>query len=158
MISMIYATDITTPASTDITTPKRTRIPVTKGLVYQIEVEFPPGPLGLCHCAIYDGSYQAWPSNPDGNFHGDNGYITFGDTYLKLSEPFEFVAVTWNEDDTYAHTIHIRIGLVSQEIFMARFLPTMSYDKMMEVFQQLQLQQTARAEAIIANPLPWRIA
>ena len=80
---MIYAYDITTPKVGEDGNPKRTVLKVTKGLVYQVEVEFPPGPLGLCHVSIHDGGYQVWPSNPDFDFHGDNGMIVFPDTYLK---------------------------------------------------------------------------
>ena len=153
---MIYAFDITTVASTTSGSPKRTPLKVTKGLVYQVEVEFPPGPLGLCHVVIFDGGYQIWPSNSESSFHGDNGYITFPDTYLKMSEPYEFVAVTWNNDDTYNHTIHIRLGMVSDEVFMSRFLPSLSYDKMLSVLDDATKKQEEEREAVIANPLPWK--
>lgn len=153
---MIYAYDITTPKVGEEGNPKRTRLKVTKGLVYQVEIEFPPGPLGLCHVSIWDGGHQVWPSNPDFDFHGDNGMIMFPDTYLKLAEPYEFTAVTWNEDDTYEHTIHIRLGMASNEVFMARYLPSISFDKMLEVLKQTQSEQEAEREAVIASPLPWK--
>ena len=153
---MIYAYDITTVANTTQSSPKRTTLKVTKGLVYQVEVEFPPGPLGYCHVSIHDGGYQIWPSNSEFDFHGDNGYITFPDTYLKLVAPFEFTAVTWNEDDTWPHTIHIRLGMVSDEVFMARFLPSLSFDKMLTVLDEAQKRQEEQREAVLANPLPWK--
>jgi len=153
---MIYAFDITTPKVGESGNPKNTTLKVTKGLVYQVEIEFPPGPLGLCHVSIRDGGYQIWPSNPDCDFHGDNGYITFPDTYLKLTAPFEFVAHTWNEDDTYQHTIHIRLGMVSDEVFMSRFLPSLSFDKMLSVLEAAEKRQEEQREVVIANPLPWK--
>ena len=106
--------------------------------------------------AIQDGGYQVWPSNSEFDFHGDNGYITFPDTYLKLVAPFEFVAVTWNEDDTYQHTIHLRLGIVSDEVFMSRFLPSMTFDKMLLALDAAQKRQEEQREAIIAAPLPWK--
>jgi len=153
---MIYAWDITTEAAITQPNAMRTALKVTKGLVYRVEIEFPPGPLGLCHVSLWDGGYQVWPSNPDFDFHGDNGYITFEETYLKLIEPFEFTARTWNEDDTYAHQIHVRLGMVSSEIYMARFLPSLSYDKMLQVMRELQEQQDVERETLIAAPLPWK--
>lgn len=153
---MIYAYDITTTADTAQADAVRTSLKVTKGLVYQVEVEFPPGPLGLCHVSIWDGGYQVWPSNPDFDFHGDNGYMTFPDTYLKLAAPYEFTAMTWNEDDTYDHTIHIRLGMVSDEVFMGRYLPSMTYEKMLKVLQEAQRQQEVKQAALIAAPLPWK--
>lgn len=153
---MIYAFDITTVASTPVTSPKRTPLKVTRGLVYQVEIEFPPGPLGLYHVSIYDGGYQIWPSNSEFDFHGDNGMIVFPDTYLKLVAPYEFTAVTWNADDTYQHTLHLRIGMVSDEVFMARFLPTLSFDKMLSVLDAAQKRQEEQREMVLANPLPWK--
>ncbi len=153
---MVYAYDIITPASTTEAAPKRSSLKVTKGLVYQVEVEFPPGPLGLCHVQIFDGGHQLWPSNPGESFHGDNGMIVFPDSYLKLAEPYEFQAITWNRDDTYQHQIHIRIGQVSEEIYMARFMPTISYEKMLEILQTVQAQQEEEREKLIAAPLPWK--
>jgi len=154
---VIYSYDITTPKNTSNYSPQRTALKVTKGLVYQVEVEFPPGPLGLCHVAIFDGGFQVWPSNPEQSFHGDNGYMTFGDSYLKLTEPYEFTAVTWNNDDTYQHTIHVRLGMVSDEVFMARYLPSLSYDKMLETLALVQVQQEERQAALLANPIPWKV-
>ncbi len=153
---MIYAFDILTPKAGEDGNPKRTPLKVSRGLVYQVEVEFPPGPLGLCHVSIFDGGYQIWPSNPDCDFHGDNGYITFPDTYLKLTEPYEFTALTWNEDDTWPHTVYIRLGMVSDEVFMARFLPSLSFDKMLSVLEAAQKKQEEDREKVIAAPLPWK--
>jgi hypothetical protein len=152
---MIYSYDITTPASTAKALPLRTPLQLTKGLIYQVEVEFPPGPLGYHHVTIFDGGHQIWPSNSESSFHGDNGFITFQESYLKLAAPYEFVAVTWNEDDTYEHLTHIRLGLVADEIFMARFLPSISYDKMLEVLRRAQKEQEAAREAALTGPYPW---
>lgn len=153
---MIYAWDITTEANTGEEAALRTPLKITKGLIYRVEIEFPPGPLGYCYVQIFDGGYQVWPSNRGEAFHGDNGYITFEETYLKAAEPFELTAVTWNIDDTWPHTIHIRLGLVSEPIFMARFLPTMTYDKMLEVLRQVQEEQEEQRRELIAAPLPWK--
>lgn len=153
---MIYAYDVTTEANVTVANAIRTPLKVTKGLVYRVEVEFPPGPLGLQHVTIWDGGYQVWPSNPGESFHGDNGFITFEETYLKLAAPFEFQARTWNEDDTYAHTIHIRIGMVSSEIYMARFLPTIGMDKLLEVLKRTEAEQVKQQEEILAAPIPWK--
>ena len=150
---MIYSYDITTPVGVTQSAPMRTRLKVTKGLVYRVEIEFPPGPLSLLHVALFDGGFQLWPTNPDYDFHGDNGFISFEETYLKSNYPYEFVAQTWNEDDTWDHTITIRLGMVSEEVYMARFLPTVSYDKMLEVLAQLEAKQEAERKAIIAEPL-----
>ena len=73
-----------------------------------------------------------------------------------MTEPYEFQAVCWNEDDTYPHTIHLRLGMVSDEIFMARFLPTISFDKMLSVLATAQKRQEDQRQAVLAEPLPWK--
>jgi len=152
---VIYAYDITTEIGVTQNNPLRTPLKVTKGLIYQVEIEFPPGPLGLCHVVINDGGHQVWPSNPGNSFHGDNGMIVFPDSYLKLVEPYEFTALTWNEDDSYEHTIQLRLGMVSSEIFMGRFLPSISYEAMLEVLRQTQLTQEAERQRVLEDPFPW---
>jgi hypothetical protein len=152
---VIYAFDITTPANTTQAAPKRTRLKVTKGLVYQVEIEFPPGPLGYCHVAIFDGGHQIWPSNSEFDFHGDNGMMVFNETYLKMAAPYEFVCQTWNEDDTYQHQVHVRLGMVSDEVFMARYLPSISFDKMLAVLNQVQQRQEAERESLLTEPVNW---
>jgi len=151
---MIYTTDITTPANTAKNDPLITVGKVTKGLVYRVEIEFPPGAAGLHHVVIFDGGYQVWPSTPGQTFHGGWSIIGFDDTYLKMAAPFEFKAYSWNLDETYDHLIQVRIGMVSDEVFMARYLPTYAYDhfaKLLEV--QLKAQEEKALEPI-TTPFP----
>ena len=154
---MIYTMDIDTagkgvyPASA----PLVTTIKVTKGLVYRVEIEFPPGAAGHHHVVIFDGGYQVWPSTPGQTFHGGWSIIGFDDTYLKLAAPFEFKAYSWNLDETYDHLIQVRIGMVSNEVFMARYLPTYAYDHFARVLEaQLKVQEEKALEPITA-PFPW---
>ena len=121
---MIYTANITTVKNTAKTALKKTIIRVTRGLVYKVEFYFPAGSAGLMGLAVFDGSFQVWPSSVGEFFLGDDLTIPFDDLYLKESAPFEFQCYTYNEDDTYDHLVIARIGLVSSEVFMARFLPT----------------------------------
>lgn len=121
---MIYTANITTVKNTAQTSLKQTRIRVTKGLVYKVEFYFPAGSAGLMGLAVFDGLYQVWPSSVGEFFIGDDLTIAFDDLYLKESEPFEFQCYTYNTDDSNDHLVIPRIGLVSSEVFMARFMPT----------------------------------
>lgn len=121
---MIYTANITTAANTAKTSLTKTTIRVTKGLVYKVEFYFPAGSSGLMGLAVFDGLYQVWPSSVGEFFLGDDLTIPFDDLYLKESGPFEFQCYTYNVDDTYDHLVIVRIGLVSSEVFMARFMPT----------------------------------
>jgi len=149
---MVYRKTITTLSGVTEGRPTRTPFGVTKGLVYFFEVYFPSGSEGLLHATIYDGGYQIWPSTPRESFIGDDIYFPYDDLYIKESAPFEFTVYTWNEDDMYKHKVIIGIGLVSKDIFMARFLPSMMYEKFEKVYMNILKEQEKRKLAILKAP------
>jgi len=144
---MIYTANITTPANVSPANPNRTVINVTKGLVYKVEFFFPSGSAGLMGVAVFDGLYQIWPSNVGDFFVGEDQAITFDDMYLKESAPFEFQCYTYNLDTVYEHFVSARIGLVSSEVFLARFMPTRSWQRFVELRKQMQKDRDAQAQA-----------
>ena len=152
---MIYWADISTPKNTAKADAQRTPLKVTKGLVYRVEVQFPRGCAGLLYCSIYDGGYSAWPSQPGEWFRGNRNTIGFDDPYLKLAEPYEFDILTYNLDDTYAHSVLVRLGLVSQEVFMARFLPSYSWKYFKKMLDEMKREEEERRKAIIEEPFGW---
>jgi len=152
---MIYTKDITTLKNTTKENPKKTVLKVTKGLVYRVEICLPPGPCGLLHIAIFDGGYQVWPYEYGESFSGDAETITFDDVYLKETEPFEFTILTYNEDDTFQHWCQIRIGLVSKEIFMGRFLPSIGFKELETVMTNILTAQEALRSGVTGKPLEW---
>lgn len=152
---MIYSSSITVPANTPATDPLRIPLKVTKGLVYRLEVEFPPGPWGLLYMAVFDGSFQVWPTTPGEFFHSDHYCVAFDDTYLKETAPYTFDIIAYNLDDTYQHKAQVRIGLVSEKVFMARFLPSLSYEFFKEMLIELQKSQEAEKQAQLENVFPW---
>lgn len=144
---MIYLANIATPANTAKTALKKTTIRVTKGLVYKVELYFPSGSAGLMGVAIFDGLFQCWPSSTGEYFIGEEQNISFDDLYLKESAPFEFQCYTYNEDDTHAHSVSVRLGLVSEDVFLARFLPTKGYDYLADLVAKLQAEKEAQIVA-----------
>jgi hypothetical protein len=156
---MIYVKDITTPADTELSSPMKTVLQVANGLVYKIELQFPPGSYGLLGVCIKDGSYQIWPSEDKTFFRGDDNLIAFDDLYLKSNPPFNFDIFTYNLDTLYEHEVIIRIGLVSKDVYLARFLPSIGYAEFTDMLKRLSDEQAAvleaKREAIIANPLSW---
>lgn len=142
---MIYTANITTPANTSRTSLKKTAIRVTKGLVYKVDFYFPPGSAGLMGVAVFDGLYQVWPSSVGEFFVSDDETIRFDDMFFKESAPYEFQCYTYNEDDTYEHLVAIRIGLVSSEVFLARFMPTRGRQQFERIRRQMETEREARA-------------
>jgi len=156
---VIYAATIKTVNKTDYGQVKHTALKVTKGLVYKVDFYFPAGSSGLLGVAVFDGSFQVWPSTVGEWFKSDNETIRFDDMYLKESAPYQFDIFTYNDDTTYDHTLAVRVGLVSKEVFLARFLPTKGYDYMAELTRKLQLEQeqrmAAQAQIVTETPYEW---
>lgn len=156
---MIYIANIATPKNTAQTALKKTVINVTKGLVYKVEFCFPAGSAGLMGVAVFDGLFQVWPSSIGQFFVSDAETIRFDDMYLKEAAPYEFQVYTYNTDDTYDHLAVVRIGLVSNDVFMARFLPHKSYEYFIELLSQMRVEQYQLAvqqkEQIQETPFEW---
>lgn len=152
---MIYMAEVTTPIGALEINPLRSVLKVTKGLVYKFHFYMPPGAMGLHHFQVFDGSFQLWPTTPGRSFHGDGIIVDFDDVYYKIVEPYEFLVRSWNLDTQNEHTVLISVGMVSEEAFMMRYLPGLTYEKMVEVLNRMSAQQEAERKAVLAQPLPW---
>lgn len=109
---MVYSFDITVSANTLESDKQETRLKLTYGIIHQIDIIFPRGCAGLVYCHLNDALHQVFPTNPDGDFSGDGFPITGKIFHEVAEEPFELQAWTWNKDDTYDHTITVRIWIL----------------------------------------------
>jgi len=113
---MIYKFPITTPANTTEAAPIKTIMKLCKGVVHKLDIVFPPGPQKLLHLIIRDSLHQVWPSTTGTDFASDGESIIFREHYDLKEDPLELYAFTWNEDDTNAHSIIIRLGILRKMI------------------------------------------
>ena len=143
---MIYTANITTVKNTARTALLKTVVRVTKGLVYKVEFYFPPGSAGLMGVAVFDGLYQVWPSTIGDFFVSDDETIRFDDMYLKKSAPYEFQCYSYNEDERFDHFMAVRIGLVSSDVFLARFMPTSDRQQFVKMRKRMEKDRTVRAK------------
>lgn len=146
---MVFSDSITTDNGMVKVDAKETILKVTSGLIYRIEVEFPPGCSGLMHVQIFDGSYQVYPASIQDSFHSDARVIGFDDLYLKQQPPFEFKILTWNLDETWSHEIQVRIGMAHSEAFMARYMPGLTWKKFQETLSVAAIEERLRQEEAI---------
>jgi hypothetical protein len=93
---------------------------LTRGIIYKVEIQFPPGPAHLLHLQVVHSLHSVWPTNPEGDFAADNTVISFDDEYPLSEPPYILTAYTWNEDDTYEHRVLIRIGLKAREVVLVQ--------------------------------------
>ena len=141
---MIYSSTITTDAGTAEGSKADVTLQLTSGLVWLFEVDFPPGCCGLQHVQLFDGSYQVLPATIGESLHGDSVTMRFDDLYFKQAAPFELKIRTWNLDDTWDHTIQVRIGQASSRAEMSRYIPAFAWEN----FEKLMIESVTRQEEI----------
>ena len=140
---MIYGLTISTPASTAEKSIPDVTLKITSGLIWLLEVDFPPGGCGLLHVQVFDGSYQVLPATPGESLHGDAVVMKFDDLYFKQAAPFELMIRTWNDDDTWPHATQVRIGVASTRAEMSRYMPAFAWENFEKLMAEMLVSQQA---------------
>ncbi len=115
---MFYDFSFTIPANTPEKTPEKLKCKLTHGIIHRVEVGFPAGCAGLVHLQIRQGLHQVWPTNPEGSFRADRYTIAFNEHLEFTRKPYILTLSGWNLDDTYPHTLEVRIGILPSEVLM----------------------------------------
>jgi len=109
---MFYDFSFTIPKNTSKSSPAELDCKLTHGIIHRVEVGFPAGCAGLVHCVIKEGLHQHWPTNPDGDFKTDRFTIGFNEHLEFTRKPYILTLVGWSFDDTFPHTLEVRIGIL----------------------------------------------
>ncbi len=113
---MIFSHNITTPANTPQETPLRTEIELTKGIIHKVELEFPVGNQFLHRVQLLrEGSFM-FPTNPQGYFTSEGNIISYREFVEIKDYPFSLWVHSWNLDETYAHSVILRLGVLKKRI------------------------------------------
>jgi len=120
---MIYSFAIETAITYSATNKLKTDLKLTAGIVHQIDIVFPTGCAGFLYVAINHGLHQVWPTNPNESFHTDGETISFKEFYELVGTENEMFVYTYNLDDTYAHSVIIRLGILKQSEIQGLWLP-----------------------------------
>lgn len=148
---MIYSTSITAPKGGSAGQAAETVLLVSPGLLWLLEVDFPPGVCGLAHFQMFDGLYQMFPATPNESFYGDAVTLHFEDLYFKQAAPYEFVIKTWNEDTVWDHTLNVRVGMAMGRAEMSRYMPAIAFEEFENLMaEMLTGQETARQAQLAA--------
>lgn len=141
---MIYSASITTSKGGSEAGAVTTILPLTSGLIWLCEIDFPPGCCGLAHIRISDGLYQVFPATVGESFHGDNLTIHLDDLYFKQASPYELRIVTWNEDTEWDHELQVRIGVAMTRAEISRYMPALAWEN----FEELMIEAITKQEQI----------
>lgn len=152
--NLIYVASISIPANTLQANPHRQSIKLCNGLIYKIRVSFPSGCAGLARFIIKRGGQQLYPSSPDEAFLGDGENIDFDELYLIETPPYELLLEAWNTAEDFSHTPILSIGMVSKEVFKARFLPTYSTKEFEQLLNKVANEQEEQRKILLSQILP----
>jgi hypothetical protein len=108
---MDYKFTVKTTANTPAYTPVRTTIKLTAGTITKVWFFHPEGCHGLAYASLWRGGHQLYPTNPEAAYHGNDVPMEFEDNYA-LETPAELTLKTWNLDDTYDHTLYLRVTVL----------------------------------------------
>jgi len=111
-----YQATIATPPNTAEVDALATRLQVAKGVITSITVGMAPGCAGLCHIQIRDKGWQIVPWTPHENLAWDDYVFDLPNRYALETAPFDLTVLSWNEDDTYAHTVFVGVNVDEGEI------------------------------------------
>lgn len=106
---MFYSYELAIPPNTLEGLPTELECNIAPGIVTRVIITFPTGCAKLAHVKIMRSYHQVWPSNPDGDFTADGEVLDFAEQYDVTDQPLTFKLVGWNDDDTYEHTIGVRL-------------------------------------------------
>jgi hypothetical protein len=115
---MRYRDSLTIPAGTAFASPATKILRLCHGVIAEVEITFPAGSAGLVHLAIDHYEHQAFPTNPDGNFVGDDQAITMTENYPVLYAPYSVKLRGWAPSATLEHTVYVEISVaeVAEEV------------------------------------------
>ncbi|MBA7637572.1 hypothetical protein ES703_45218 [subsurface metagenome] len=116
---MLYVWHIPVVANRPESNPVETPLRLAHGIITWYSITFPPGCHGLAHCRIYHREHQIVPSREAQSLSGDTFPIEWTDYYEMYEPPHDLLARCWNEDDTYPHTVTIRIAVLPRKAIVA---------------------------------------
>ena len=111
---MFYAWDITIDKNTDEDDPEIKLLKLSKGLIFKIDVKFPKGCNGLAKIRLFRYESQLVPLNADEWMTGNDESVPTETEYDLVEAPYQLKFIGINEDDTWPHTVTVRVTISSR--------------------------------------------
>ena len=113
---MFYSWPIDVAAGNIATNKAKIDMPMSMGIIHQLDVVFPDTCDHDIRVQIFDGGTQLWPSNREGTIRGDACVISFRDFYEMTVANNILTAVAWLTNAAKASTIWIQIGVLPRSV------------------------------------------
>lgn len=125
---MWYVLEDTVPAGTSYANRRNTTMKVAGGILHTIYVTIPPGSGSLVHTQLRASSYFILPRNEDKSITGEHINVDYREWLELKAAENDLALVTWNDDDTYDHTVRMLIGVLPKAVMEVeeQYLKTLS--------------------------------
>jgi len=135
---MWYVLEDTIPANTTEANKRRTHLKASAGILHTIYVTIPPGCSNLVHLQLLANSINILPRNADTYISGEHVNVDYREWYELKPAVNDLELITWNEDDTYSHTVKMLIGILPKGVLEVEE----QYLKTLRMFMQLFRRRT----------------
>lgn len=108
---MIYQKSVTIASGKTKASPEVSYFQLTQGILTKIDIGFPAGCLGLVGLRVFRGGHQLFPMVQDEWFVTDDYTISFPIEQEVEAKPLLLRIEGFNVDDTYGHTITLRLSI-----------------------------------------------
>jgi len=108
---MDYVAHITTEITYSEDSPKSTILELTAGFLLGGFLYFPSGPAGMLHCIMKRGLHQILPANQGASYAIDDAVVPLHLGFMLGEKPYQIEVLTWNDSETYSHTLTLCIFL-----------------------------------------------
>lgn len=113
---MFYSWPITIAAENTINNPAIIEMPMSAGVIHQVDVLFPINCNHYICVQVFDASFQLWPSNRAGSIRGNASVISFRDFYEMSTDNNILTGVAWWEGVETENTVWIQLGVLQRSI------------------------------------------
>ena len=130
---MFYAYKYLTTATLTEENAYEMPMPLTPGVIHQVDVLFQDGCDHEVFVQIWDKNFQVWPSNRGGNLTGNATVISFREFYEITSGNPKLTAKIWTTLAADFKEVIIQLGLLPK-----RIIQPLSFDELLAAAQGIE--------------------
>lgn len=112
---MAYVFELSVPSGTTEQAPAKQVIDILPCIIEEVTLIHPAGCVGLVGTWFLYQSHQLYPFNAGARFKGNGASIPFKPKTEITEPPFQLTMLSFNDDDTYAHTVYAIIEVTLLE-------------------------------------------
>lgn len=123
---MFYVFDQTVLAAHTSSNKQRLDLPLTVGVIHQVDVLFQDGCDHEAHVQIFQADFQCWPSNRGNTLRANATAVSFREYYELGPGGTDLHALIWGDGTIDDVEVIIQIGLLPK-----RIIQPMSFDELL---------------------------